>query len=192
VLVQGKLCAVVLVRSFPPIADAHARVLLLGSMPGAESLRQARYYAHPHNAFWPILGELFGFAPTAVYEVRTEALRRRGVALWDVLQSCERDGSLDSDIELDSIVVNDFGRFYAQHPRIEAVFCNGGAAFASYRRRVMPSLRGEAARLPVVQLPSTSPAHATLSRTAKLAAWRVVANVLSARASPSLAAEGAR
>lgn len=182
----------VLVRSFPPIADAAARVLVLGSMPGAESLRQGRYYAHPQNAFWPILGEICGFAPSADYAVRTEALRRQGVAVWDVLQSCERDGSLDSAIEAETIVVNDFARFYAQHPKIAVVFCNGGTAFASYRRRVLPSLRGAPARLPVVQLPSTSPAHAALARSAKLAAWRIVADSLSGHAFPAIAAEGAR
>lgn len=141
-------------------------------MPGAESLRQRRYYAHPHNAFWPILGELLGFSAAADYSVRAAALVSHGVALWDVLQSCERVGSLDSDIEARSIVINDFAQFLTQHPRIQTVLCNGAAAFVNYRRRVVPGLSGWMSRLPVLQLPSTSPAHAAMSRERKLAAWR--------------------
>lgn len=161
------------VRSFPPIAARDARILVLGSMPGAASLAAGRYYAHPHNAFWPILGALCGAEPALPYARRAAALRRAGVALWDVLQSCVRPGSLDASIEPASMVPNDFAAFLRDHPRIGAVFCNGGAAFAGWRRHVRPQLVATPfAALPVVQLPSTSPAHAARTRAQKLAAWR--------------------
>lgn len=166
------MTAPVLVRSFPPIADARARVLVLGSMPGVASLRAGQYYAHPHNAFWPIMGRLVGAGRELPYARRTARLRRAHIALWDVLQSCVRPGSLDGDIDEDSIVPNDFAAFFAAHPRIAVVFCNGGKAFASYRRHVLPTLAGVAAALPIVRLPSTSPAHAALRLPQKLSRWR--------------------
>jgi hypoxanthine-DNA glycosylase len=162
------------IHGFPPIAGRGARVLVLGSMPSEASLRAGEYYAHPRNGFWPIMGRLFGFAAELPYGRRVARLRRCHVAVWDVLRSCERRGSLDSEIAEDTVVANDFAGFFAAQPRIEAVFCNGGKAFASYRRHVVPYLPPAAARLPVVRLPSTSPAHAALAMPQKLAAWRAV------------------
>jgi hypoxanthine-DNA glycosylase len=166
---------VTFVRSFPPIADERARVLVLGSMPSTASLAAGQYYAHPHNAFWPIMGELFGAGPQLPYSRRTAKLRSGRVAVWDVLQSCVRQGSMDGDIEADSIVPNDFVRFFAEHRHVRAVFCNGGTAHACYRRLVLPALRGAPALLPVVRLPSTSPANASLRLPQKLARWHAVA-----------------
>ena len=145
---------------------------MLGSMPGVASLEAVRYYAHPRNAFWPILGELCGFDAAAPYEQRLEGLRAAGVALWDVLHSCVRAGSLDGDIEPDSVRPNDFDAFFGRHAGIEAVFCNGGAAYQLYLRRVRPELKGAGAGLPVTRLPSTSPANAGMRFAEKLAAWR--------------------
>jgi TDG/mug DNA glycosylase family protein len=170
--------AVSRVLCLPPIADARARVLVLGSMPGVASLRARQYYAHPRNAFWPIAGELFRFPADAPYARRVRSLRRCGIALWDVLASCARDGSLDGDIEEGSTEVNDFAAFFAAHPRIGAVFCNGGTSYANFCRRVLPPLTAAAAALPVVRLPSTSAAHASLRRPQKLARWRAVAIAL--------------
>jgi double-stranded uracil-DNA glycosylase len=156
-------------RSFPPLARANARVLILGSMPGAESLRRREYYAHPHNQFWPIMGELFGAGRELPYAERVERLLARGIAVWDVLKHCERPGSLDSDIVRGSEVVNDFGAFFRAHPGIDAIFFNGAKSEAVFRREVEKRLP----RAPDgTRLPSTSPAHAGLSRAAKLAAWR--------------------
>ncbi|MCK5942974.1 MAG: DNA-deoxyinosine glycosylase [Planctomycetes bacterium] len=160
------------VSSFPPVARRDARVLILGSMPGVASLEAQRYYAHPRNAFWPILGELLGFDPQLSYPRRLAALRRGGVALWDVLARCVRAGSLDSDIERDSIVVNDFASFLRRHPRVGAVFCNGGAAFQLFRRHALPTLPAPLGELPVQQLPSTSPANAGMRRERKAQLWR--------------------
>ena len=159
------------VTSFAPVADRGARVLVLGSMPGAVSLQQQRYYAHPRNAFWPIAAELCGFDPALPYARRIERLRASGVALWDVLRSCHRPGSLDSDIDPASVEPNAFAEFFAKHEHVRAVFCNGGAAFRLYRQRVVPTLAAPFAGLPVTQLPSSSPAHASRSFDDKRRAW---------------------
>lgn len=166
------------VSSFPPIVGPRPRVLVLGSMPGVASLRAGQYYAHPHNAFWPILGELLGASPQLDYPRRCRVLAKRGIAVWDVLHSCVRPGSLDSDIAPEGLVANDFAAFYKAHPTVGAVFCNGGKALSCYRRHVLPQLTGAAAALPVMQLPSTSPAHASQSFAEKLRHWRAVAAAL--------------
>ncbi len=161
------------VRGFPPISRPDARILILGSMPSRESLARRQYYAHPRNAFWPILTDLLQIEATA-YEERVEQVKRRRVAIWDVLEACFRNGSLDSAIDDESLVANDFSAFYTGHPNIERVFFNGAKAEAVYRRRVLPTLSGTAAALPLQRLPSTSPAHAGMSLQRKKAAWRVL------------------
>ena len=137
-------------RSFAYSADESARVLILGSMPGAESLRQRQYYAFKHNAFWRIMGEICGFSPDLPYPERLAELRRHGVALWDVLAACERPGSLDSSIR--AARPNDIPGLVEKLPRLEKILCNGGAA-RNYLRRFFPELEAQ-------QLPSTSPAAA--------------------------------
>lgn len=161
------------VRSFAPIAGDEATILILGSMPGVASLRAGQYYAHPQNQFWRILGELLGLDPRLPYAERSRGLAAAGIALWDVLQSCTRRGSLDADIESGSIVPNDFARFFAAHPRIGRVYFNGATAERYYRRYAAP--RVTAGPAACKRLPSTSPAHAALSFEEKLQAWRVIA-----------------
>lgn len=163
--------AVANVSSFLPVARKSARVLILGSMPGIASLEAQRYYAHPRNAFWPILAEICGFAAALPYERRLNEVQRAGIALWDVLASCAREGSLDSDIEAASIRTNDFAGFLTSHPHVAAVFCNGGAAFQMFRKRVLPELPEEFATVRVRQLPSTSPAHASMTLAQKRDVW---------------------
>jgi TDG/mug DNA glycosylase family protein len=160
------------VHSFEPIADARAVVLVLGSMPGERSLQAGQYYAHPQNAFWKILGALIGAGPDLPYAARCAQLRRRRIAVWDVLQSCLRRGSLDAGIASASIVANDFAAFFAGHPGIRSVLCNGDKAHSCYRRHVLPVLAPQYAGLPLRRLPSTSPAHAAMPWPQKLAAWR--------------------
>ncbi len=99
------------VHSFPPIARADARVLILGSMPSEASLAAGQYYGHPRNAFWPILAELLGFDHRIPYDQRVQAVLQARVAVWDVLASCVRPGSADADIDAESILVNDFETF---------------------------------------------------------------------------------
>ena len=161
------------VRGFPPISRADARILILGSMPSRESLARQQYYAHPRNAFWPIMAALLAIG-NLDYADRVEQVRSRGVAIWDVLGACFRPGSLDSDIDDASLVPNDFTPFFSDHPRLRRIFFNGAKAESVYVRRVLPGLNAEAAALPRLRLPSTSPAHAALSISEKTAAWRVI------------------
>ena len=158
-------------QGFPPIADRRARVLVLGSMPGEASLAAGEYYAYRHNQFWRIAGELAGFAHDAPYARRAAALKRCRIALWDVVASCIRPGSLDSAIRDDSVRVNDFAAFLAAHPAIRRVCFNGRKAESAWRRHVAPTLP-KTRRLEYRLLPSTSPAHAGMSYRAKLRIWR--------------------
>ena len=168
--------AISAVCSFPPIENRAARVLVLGSMPGAASLLAGRYYAHRHNAFWPVMGDLFGAGPAVSYEKRILILQRAGLALWDVMASCVREGSLDSDIDESSIVPNDFRAFFDAHPRVKHVFFNGAKAESCFHRYERPHLSDRG--LHFTRLPSTSPAHASLSLPQKLKVWRAVADAL--------------
>ena len=160
------------VISFPPIAPGDAQVLILGSMPGAASLAAGQYYAHPRNAFWPIMGALLGFDPAIPYSDRVGALIAGRIALWDALQSCVRPGSLDSAIDRRTMIANDLAGLFARCPQIRRVYFNGAAAERCFRVGVLPVLPGFA--LPSTRLPSTSPAHAGQSFAQKLAAWRAV------------------
>lgn len=158
------------IASFPAIATAGARILILGSMPGAASLQAGEYYAHPRNAFWPIMAAVLGFEAGIAYRDRISALQANGVALWDVLKACRRSGSLDSDIEPASIEVNDFGTFLDAHPGITRVCFNGGTA-ERYFKRFVPAILTRP-DLHYTRLPSTSPAHAAMSFVDKAAAWQ--------------------
>lgn len=158
-------------RSFPPIIGDNAHTLILGNMPSVMSLETHQYYANPRNAFWRIMGDLFGFDADAQYDVRTAALQAHKIAVWDVLKSCRRIGSLDSAVEPDSMVPNDFRKLFDEHREIRRVFFNGAAAEKNFNRliRVMPDMQYR-------RLPSTSPAQ-TMKYDEKLAAWRVVAQL---------------
>lgn len=156
------------IQSFPPIANEQARVLILGSMPGVQSLAAGQYYAHKQNAFWKILGDIVGFDPQAPYAERIEKLLANRIAVWDVLHSCERVGSLDSAIE--AAIVNDFKSFYDHHPHIRLVCFNGAVAERYYRIHVLPKLKDR--NLTYLRIASTSPAHATLRYAEKLAIWK--------------------
>jgi double-stranded uracil-DNA glycosylase len=162
------------VQSFPPIEAPGARVLILGSMPGRASLLAGQYYAHARNAFWPIMGALTCAAPALDYATRVAHLCAAGIAVWDVLQVCERSGSLDAAIIADSMQANDFAIFLRRHPRLALIAFNGGLAERVFRRLVLPQLDGTLAGVTLQRLPSTSPAHAAMSSAAKLAAWREV------------------
>ena len=160
------------VQSFPPVADANGRVLILGSMPGTASLAAGQYYAHPRNAFWPIMQAVYGIPATLGYASRCRALVAHGVAVWDVLQTCYREGSLDAAIDPTTIVANDFAAFFDDHPNVAAIRFNGAMAETAYRRHVLPTLGAEKSAIERARLPSTSPANAGYSFERKLAAWR--------------------
>jgi TDG/mug DNA glycosylase family protein len=162
------------ISGFSPIVGNYPRVLILGSMPGIASLEVQEYYALPRNTFWPIMGELFGAHFDMAYSRRLDILSACHVALWDVLGSCIRPGSLDASIDTRSVTVNNFARLFSQYPTIRQVFFNGQKAAEMYRRHVRPMLDEAAAGIPCSTLPSTSPAHASLPFGEKLVAWGVV------------------
>lgn len=164
------------VYSFPPVVSRNSKVLILGSMPGEVSLKAKEYYAHPRNAFWRIMGELFGAGPLLPYQVRLVALDNAGIALWDSLRACTRPGSLDAAIRDEQ--ANDFATLLVAFPRITHVFFNGAKSEATFRRHVLPTLADP--RHVFVRLPSTSPAHAGMTFDSKVERWRAVANALSA------------
>jgi TDG/mug DNA glycosylase family protein len=158
--------------SFPPISRPDAQVLILGSMPGAMSLRLQQYYGHPQNAFWKIMGDLLSFDAASSYRERTDSLVRHRFAVWDALASCVREGSLDADIDDTTILANDFAAFFQSRPHVQRVCFNGAKAESVYRRHVLPHLALQRA-VAYVRLPSTSPAHAGMRFADKLEAWRV-------------------
>ena len=158
------------VSSFPPLSGPRARVLILGSMPGKASLEAQQYYAHPRNAFWSIIEAVLGIDRALPYAQRCQRLVAHDIAVWDVLQSCYRPGSLDAHIDPASIMANDFAAFFAGHPGIRRICFNGATAQQVFKRHVLPSLPSD--RLPeMIRLPSTSPAHAGMRLEQKIARW---------------------
>ena len=149
-----------------------ARVLILGTLPSVESLRQGQYYAHPRNVFWPIMGELFGAGRELPYPVRLQKLANKGVMLWDVLKAAYRPGSLDSAIHPRRRVANAIPELLARHPELEKIVFNGAPAETLFRRHVAKACGAALEKLELVRLPSTSPAHAARTYAQKLAAWR--------------------
>jgi hypoxanthine-DNA glycosylase len=158
-----------LIYSFAPVASNYAKILILGSMPGKASLAANQYYAHPRNAFWPIIAPLLHINPNAPYEEKITALKTSPIALWDVLKSCQRIGSLDSSIETDTLIINDFQSFFSAHQKITHIFFNGGKAETCFKRYVSPEININSIML--ARLPSTSPAHARLDFTMKYRIW---------------------
>jgi len=153
---------------FPPIAREDARVLILGSLPSQASQAAHEYYAHPQNAFWKIMREL-AFADGS-YAERCEALQASGIAVWDVLASSVRPGSMDADIQLESAVPNDFATFFLEHVDLRLVCFNGRKSEQMFRKFVQLPEAGSGLRFE--SLPSTSPAYAAKSFEEKLRTWR--------------------
>lgn len=160
-----------LLTGLGPVYTESARVLVLGSMPGARSLEAQAYYAHPRNAFWPIMAEIVGMPLSLPYEQRIERLRKNRLALWDVIGKCRRHGSLDQKVESDSIVANDFRWLFEACPDLCLLAFNGRLAEKSFKRHVVQDLPERFGRIERVCLPSTSPAHAALRFEQKLDAW---------------------
>lgn len=160
------------ITGFLPIEGPGCRVLVLGTCPSAASLEAGQYYAHPRNAFWPIMEHLFAGGESLAYEERVALLVRNRIALWDVLHSAVRSTSLDADIVTGSEVPNDIAAFLGAHPDIRTVFFNGGTAARLFRRHIASGLA--VAGITYVTLPSTSPAHASRTFEQKLDAWAVL------------------
>lgn len=160
------------VRSFQPIVDEQSCVLILGSMPGVESLRLQQYYANPRNQFWKLIFALFEMEPFEDYEERLVFLKHRSIALWDVLESCSREGSLDSKIREEQ--VNDLRGLFQEYPNLKAVMFNGSKAFETYKKSVGFSATGH---LTFHKLTSSSPAN-TKKYESKLTDWSIIGKFL--------------
>ncbi|UOU97046.1 DNA-deoxyinosine glycosylase [Chryseobacterium daecheongense] len=158
------------ISSFPPIIDDASKILILGSIPGVKSLEKQQYYAHPQNAFWKIIFALFEEEFTENYVERIQVLKKHDIALWDVIDSCERKGSLDSKIRNEE--ANQIAELLDKHPNIQVIFCNGGKSFKNLQK-----ILGKNFRIPIFLLPSTSPLH-TASFENKLEQWAVILKYL--------------
>jgi len=167
------------INGFQPVINPGATILILGSMPGKRSLQEDQYYAHPRNSFWRIFYTLFDVDNSLIaddnsYQKKLAFLKEANVALWDVLQSCTRESSLDSDIVESSIIKNDFSTFFINHKSIQHIYFNGAKAEVLYKRYVIPALDGQGRSLPMTRLPSTSPAYAAMSFEEKLKRWQII------------------
>ncbi|SEW04156.1 G/U mismatch-specific uracil-DNA glycosylase [Chryseobacterium wanjuense] len=158
------------ISSFPPIIDNNSKILILGSIPGVKSLEKQQYYAHPQNKFWKIIFELLNEKFTEDYAERINILKKHHIALWDVIDSCERKGSLDSEIRNEE--ANQIAELLENHPHIEAIFCNGGKSYKNLHK-----ILGKNFRIPVFLMPSTSPLH-TVSFEKKIEEWKTVLDFL--------------
>ena len=160
------------VHNIPPVYDARSRVLILGSFPSVRSRREAFFYAHPQNRFWPVLAALLDAPPPQTTEEKRVLVLSGGIALWDAVGACSIAGS--SDASITDVVPNDLS-VILNAADIRAVFCNGATAFRLYCRYQQP-LTG----IPAVQLPSTSPANAAFSLARLTACWQPVRDALDA------------
>lgn len=161
-------------QSFPPLWNPQSKVLILGTMPGVQSLHKQEYYGNPRNHFWKLIYALFGQQPDEAYLARTEYALRSGIALWDVLQSCERKGSLDIDIK--EPIPNPIQEFLStEEHQISYLFFNGSAAERLFEKKIR--LEGLASRYSLCRLPSSSPAMTSTFAT-KLEAWQAVKEAL--------------
>jgi hypoxanthine-DNA glycosylase len=158
---------------FAPVIADNARVLILGSMPGQRSLQLQQYYAHPQNSFWKIMEAVCGESLDGDYPQRLSRLKLAGFALWDVLQHCERSGSLDANIVAGTEVANDLPGLLESHQTIRAIAFNGKKAEQAFKRHITPMLdKNLQTAIELVSLPSTSPANAVMNYKAKLELWK--------------------
>jgi hypoxanthine-DNA glycosylase len=160
--------------SFPPVIDERSRILILGSMPGVASLKAFQYYGNPRNHLWSILYALFGRGKEqdADYESKLAFALSHGVALWDVIATCEREGSLDNDIR--QAVPNDIPSLLLHYPNIETLVCNGTKSYAELSKHF--GSHPEITKRKVLRMPSTSPIPTKNFRgfEDRLEAWRII------------------
>lgn len=162
-------------HGLPPLVWPHARILILGSLPGDESLRKQQYYGNPRNQFWAILGLVFDDSVPEDYGERLAYLERHGIALWDVIERAERRGSLDSNIRNE--IPNDFGKLFRRLPELHTIALNGSKAATAFARHVRPQFASRLESMRILPLPSTSavPARKFLNLEAKAGFWRAIA-----------------
>ena len=158
------------ISSFPPIVDKSSKILILGSVPGVKSLQMQQYYAHPQNNFWKLMFHLLDTEFSSDYHTRLQLLKKHRIALWDVIESCERKGSKDTDIK--SEIDNDIQELINSYPNIKIIFCNGQKSYKNLLKVV-----GKNFIIPIVVLPSTSPLH-TIKFEEKLEQWKIIKDYL--------------
>ncbi len=156
------------INSFDPVVGKYLKILILGSIPGVRSLEVAQYYAHPQNQFWRIMGALLHVDMPPIYQQRLEVLKAHGIGLWDVIEGCEREGSLDSNIK--AAKVNAINELIESHPELEVIALNGKTAEKYFNQAVKAGMIDLGNRL-AIGMPSTSPAH-TMVFEKKLEAWK--------------------
>jgi hypoxanthine-DNA glycosylase len=157
--------------SFAPISSPTSKILILGTMPGTKSLELNQYYGHNQNNFWKFMFQILGEEFSTDYEMRKKLLVKNNIALWDVLQFCDRVGSLDSAIKNE--IANDFEDFLATHPQIESILFNGQKAAAFFKKYVHLTKEYK-----TFTLPSTSPANAGKTFQDKLYEWNIIKNLI--------------
>ena len=162
-----------ILNTLQKVINRQCDLIILGSMPGMESLRLQQYYAHPRNQFWRLIYALDGQVPSDNYAARLQFALAKGIALWDVLNECEREGSLDARIQ--KPVLNDFQRLFADFPQVKRVYCNGTTAYDLFKKKAAPILNMN--KLSLHLLPSSSPAH-TIPFADKWIAWKILVNSL--------------
>jgi hypoxanthine-DNA glycosylase len=165
---------------FPPIAAADASILILGSLPSQLSLQKQEYYGNPQNAFWRVMGELFDAGPELPYAERSDRLVRSGIAVWDVLRSSVRPGSMDADIVQTTAIPNDFQAFFHDHPQLRLLCFNGKKSAQLYARLVAAEGIGNIERLEYKTMPSTSPAYAAMRYAGKVRQWSAILEIAGA------------
>lgn len=158
-----------MIRSFDPIADENSKLLILGTMPGAESLRKQQYYGYDRNQFWKIMFSIFREDFKENYDEKKKLLLKNGAALWDVLKNCERESSSDSKIK--NPEVNDISSLLIKYPGIKSIYFNGKMAETLFRKSVINKIDFKNLKLCI--LPSTSPAN-TVKFEVKLEEWKKI------------------
>lgn len=156
-------------KSFSPSVDSKSKILILGSMPGVKSLSEQQYYAHPQNRFWKVMGKICNCENLSEldYKTKLSVLLANKFALWDVIKSCSRDGSLDSNIKNEQ--PNDIPALLRQYPNINAICLNGNKSYSAFKKH-FPDLLN---RYKCCKLPSTSPANARYNLEHLLAEWKI-------------------
>lgn len=158
------------IYSFPPIIDEKSKILILGSIPGVKSLEKQEYYAHPQNQFWRLMFNIFEEDYCIDYQMKIALLKKNKIALWDTIESCEREGSLDTKIKNE--VGNSMEKLLSNYPNIKAIFCNGQKAHKNLIKQL-----GKDYHLPIILMPSTSPTH-TMKLEEKFAQWQRILEFL--------------
>lgn len=156
-------------KSFKPSVNKKSKILILGSMPGVKSLAEQQYYAHPQNRFWKVMSELCNCDLISIgYNERLKKLLENGVALWDTIGSCERKGSLDSDIKKEK--PNNIPQLLKKYPNIKRIYLNGNKSYSALKKYFPEILADE--HYNIYRLPSTSPANAGYGMKELMNEWK--------------------